>query len=222
VTGFSEDVVRQIDALLQRVVDLKQTSRYEDLSDHPDDVLMQVRTRYAAAIERFSAPSSEYRDALARSNEHWLQAHNFVVLELAGVLTALRDDYADGYMTTVVELVHGQVFDDFLGMAEELLEKNFDAPAAVLTGSVLEEHLSKLATKHGIPLVGENSRPRSAEALGIELVKRGVFPETQRKVVTGWYGQRNDAAHGRHSDLDHGELRRMLDGVRDFLARFPA
>jgi hypothetical protein len=53
-------------------------------------------------------------------------------------------------MQTVAELIHAGVFDDFLEMANELLTEGYQHPAAVIGGSVLEEHLRKLAGRAGL------------------------------------------------------------------------
>src|SRR5215217_4070423 len=78
---------------------------------------------------------------------------------------------------------------DFLAMASELDTKGFHAPAAVLAGSVLDEHLRKLADKSKIDVPTANGRPKSVDALGIELVKAGAITEARRKILAGWYGQ---------------------------------
>jgi len=71
---------------------------------------------------------------------------------LAATLRALRADYVDGYMQSIVELIHAEVFADFLEMADHLVGQGYKDPAAVLAGSVLEEHLRKLCIKNGIPI----------------------------------------------------------------------
>lgn len=60
----------------------------------------------------------------------------------------MREDYEAGYMRTVEELIHADLFADFLERTDELVSKGYKDPAAVLAGSVLEEHLRKLAVKH--------------------------------------------------------------------------
>jgi hypothetical protein len=67
-----------------------------------------------------------------------------------GILRGLRNDYEAGYMRTVEDLVRADLFTDFIEMAEELVGKGYEDAAAVITGSVLEEHLRKLATRHSI------------------------------------------------------------------------
>lgn len=125
-------------------------------------------------------------------------------------------------MTAVEEIVHADLFDDFLDMANELLSKGFIGPAAVLSGTVLEEQLRKLAKKHDVSTVDEKGRAKSVDALGVELRKSDAITEVQRKSVTAWYAQRTEGAHGRPENLDVGEVERMIDGIRDFVARYPA
>lgn len=79
-------------------------------------------------------------------------------------------------------------------MASELLDKGFLAPATVMAGSVLEEHLRKMALKLQVSIVGEKGRPKSVEVLSVDLRKAGAITEVQR----------------------------TIDGVRDFVARHPA
>jgi hypothetical protein len=83
-----------------------------------------------------------------------------------GMLEALRNDYESGYMQSVVELVHADLFTDFLEMAEYLLEQNYKDPAAVVTGSVLEAHLRKLCDK-AAPEIASPALPFSFLALRI-------------------------------------------------------
>jgi hypothetical protein len=180
----------------------------------------RIATRARAAIKRYAPPGSAYEDdalvvAESGSYDRW-KAEQF-----AAIVHALRDDYAIGGLTAIEEIVHADLFDDFLDMANELLSKGFIGPAAVLAGTVLEEQLSKLSMKHGVAM-DENDRAKSVEVQGVELRKAEVFTEVQRKSVTAWYAQRTEGAHGRPENLNTGEVERMIDGVRDFVARYPA
>ena len=141
--------------------------------------------------------------------------------QLAGSLAALQGDYLNGLLLNFVELVHADLFSDFLEMAAHLLEKNFKQPAAVLVGCVMEQHLHKLCTKHGIDLspkdakTGEN-KPRSSESLNQELAKVGIITKNEQKQLTAWYGIRNSAAHGRPDEFDEREGRTIHHGVAGF------
>lgn len=151
---------------------------------------LRVMTRLHAAVDRLAPPRSVYRNRAAGINSEGLLA------DLISVVEALRDDYAAGAMIAYEEIVHAGVFDDFLDMAAELTGKGFHGPAAVLAGSVLEEHLRKVADKSGIALTDDRDRPKSVETLSVELVKQAVINEPRRKIIAGWYGQRTQAAHG--------------------------
>ena len=142
--------------------------------------------------------------------------------QLVAIVEALRDDYQAGTMQSVAEVVHAELFGDLLDMSVELYDKRFIGPAAVVAGAVLEEHVRKLATKQGIILVEPNGRAKSVDRLGVELRGAGVLSEVERKALAAWYSQRTEAAHGRFSSLVDTEVERMIDAVRDFVARHPA
>ena len=173
-------------------------------------------TRLAGVIERYAPQGSIYRAQADRALS--MGYDKFKVEPLAEVVRAFREDVDKGYVRSVEELIHGEVFEDFLEMAAELQSKNFHAAAAVIAGSVLEDHLRKLATKENVPVVGSSGRPRGVDALSQELVKAGVFTEPQRKILVGWYGQRTEGAHGRPENVIPEEVGRMIAGVRDFVA----
>jgi hypothetical protein len=143
------------------------------------------------------------------------------VPQLHGVLSALRADYQAGYLRAVEELIHADVFTDFLEMAEELLKKKYKDASAVIVGSVLEEHLRKLATKTGIAVLVAG-KPKKADTLNADLVKSGVYNKLEQKQVTAWLGLRNDAAHGHYDEYDVTLVKHMLDGVQNFLVRHAA
>ena len=63
---------------------------------------------------------------------------------MGGALTALRPAIGSGYLLSVQELIHADVFADFPEMAQYLLGEGYKDSAAVLIGGVLEEHLRKL------------------------------------------------------------------------------
>lgn len=150
-------------------------------------------TRARAAVDRFSPPGSAYTQEatmVERSSFHIV----WKAEQLCAIVAALRDDYEYGGLESVAELVHADLFDDFLEIADELRSKGFMAPAAVVAGSVLEEHLRKLADKRHIARLDSKGRPKSAETLSVELRRvgeftevLGEFTEVQRKSVQAWY-----------------------------------
>ena len=212
-----DGIVRQLDELVQQM-EAAVEHDYQGTEYIADSQARHLLTRAMAAIDRLAPLNSAYfREA------EKIQGHaSYAAYELKGIVKALRDDYRSGAMQSVTELVHADLFDDFLELASELASKGFHPPAAVVAGSVLEEQLRKLAEKSKIATVDAKGRPKSVDALGTALVKVGIFSEAQRKFITSWYGQRTEAAHGRIDGVIADEVDRMIDGVRDFVVRYPA
>jgi hypothetical protein len=139
-----------------------------------------------------------------------------------GILNTIREDIEAGFLLGVEELIRADVFADFLGMAAELHDKGYDSAAAVIAGTVLEEHVRKLAIKHGVPIEDDNGRPRKVESLNADLVKASAYNKLVQKQVSAWYAIRSEAAHGNHDAYNSDQVRQLLDGVRDFLVAQPA
>ena len=216
-------VFAQIDAAVARGTDLVQTSQYDDLSDHPDEVLLEVRLLCEAAIARLVPIGSSY----AASAKVAVERHDGVlpgtaIRELMGILRAVRTGYENGYMNQLQELVHADVFSDFLEMADELVAKGYKDPAGVLAGSVLEEHLRKPAEKSGVASTKPDGSSRKASDLNADLTKAGVYNKLEQKNVTAWLGLRNEAAHGHYDGYDSAQVGGLVRDVRTFLARHPA
>ena len=211
--------VQQLRHLKRDYTNAKRSSGGDGRSVSAED-LHRLITRSLAALDRLAPTSSAYR----RQADIAIEEEDFpeTLVQLMGVVEALLDDYEQDAMQSVLELAHADLFDDFLGMSAELSEKGFLGPAAVVAGSVLEEHVRKLATKHGVDLLDDRGRARGVEDLSVDLRKKEVFTEAQRKILTGWYGVRSDAAHGHFDKLDARDIERMIDSVRDIVVRFPA
>jgi hypothetical protein len=106
-------------------------------------------------------------------------------------------------------------------MAEHLLDQGYKDPAAVITGSVLEEHLRKLCDKHGI-IVSQGGKPKKADALNAELAGANVYSKLDQKNVTAWLDLRNKAAHGKYGEYTKDQVALLIQSVRDFITRNPA
>jgi hypothetical protein len=142
-----------------------------------------------------------------------------------GILTACRAEIAGGWLFTMKGLVSAELFSDFLQMAKHLLAENYKDPAAVMVGSILEEHLRQLCGKNSIPI--ESTKPDGsvvslkADALNSELAKANVYSKLDLKNVTAWLDLRNKAAHGKYAEYTKDQVDLMLRGVSDFISRTP-
>jgi hypothetical protein len=214
-------LIAQIDRVLARYDEARATSRDDSLKGQPYALHLELVTGLVAVIDRLAPPNSEYRRNLKTLLDRYGPDNSYLVGVLPGLVRALRADLLAGDLQTVQELVHAEVFAEFLEMAEHLLDQGFKDPAAVLVGGVLEEHLRKLCDRHDIGSI-ENGRPKKAERMNTELAAVAVYSKLDQKSVTAWLDLRNKSAHGRYDEYAKEQVDVMLNGVRDFVSRTPA
>ena len=144
-------VVSEIDALIHQS---SAASLQASDSDQGRALVARRQTQVVACIERFSPPGSAYRTNLARAQggSNYSIANPYTLGLLVGVLQGLREDIAEGRLVSFAELIHADLFSDFLEGAEYLLSEGWKDASVVIIGSVLEEHLRKLADKVGVPV----------------------------------------------------------------------
>lgn len=224
---MSQAVLPQIKKLIERFLELEGEAKGTDWSYIDIGTASEFVTGGIAAIHRAtgqdSAYSTELENAVEKLADPWIQAR---IPYVGGTLRAVLHAIESGYMVTVQELIHADVFGDFLEMAQYLLDEGYKDPAAVLIGGVLEGGLRKLCVKNSIPTEVEDSRgrprPKKAEAMNTDLTSRGVYSKLDQKTVTAWLDLRNKAAHGDYDKYTAQQVTLMSQGVTDFLTRHPA
>ena len=215
---LTEAVLAQIDGLIQVHDDARRRSQYNDLSDLGEAATSEIITRLAAVIERLAPPNSPYRDNAKASLKNLGADHAANIPVLAGILRALRADFAAGHLHRVEQLVQADLFADFLEMAEHLLDQGYKDPAAVLAGGVLEEQLRKLCQRNSIAIT-VGVKPKKADAMNADLAAADVYNKLDQKSVTAWLDLRNKAAHGHYSEYNPEQVRMLVQAVRDFSSR---
>lgn len=219
----ADPVLAQIDALFAEWGFLPDSiPSWEAFRNANSSEIAHRTTRAMALLERF-APSSRYlRAANEPFEKGWDSGEAATFTAVAAALAAFRSDLQAGYLKSLEELIRADLFADFLDMATELQSKGFIDPAAVIAGSVLEEHLRKLAEANGIAVTNPSGEHLKAGALNAALTKGGSYNKLVEKSVTAWLGLRNSAAHGKYSDYDDSQVAALIRDVRDFLIRHPA
>ena len=203
-----QEVLRQIDAALALHDEHRARAKYDNLSDLHDAALtVEIKTVVAAALERLAPAGSPYRATIDGMLTHRV-----------GALRALRRDYDAGYLVTIQGLVRAEVFVDFIEMAEHLLAQGYKDPAAVLVGSVLEEHLRALCATRNIP-VQSVGKLKKADTLNAELAACSAYNKLDQKNITAWLDLRNKAAHGHYAEYTAEQVATMLTGVQEFMTR---
>ena len=216
---------KQLSSVLEDFKQLKGKSQYGDLSDLPKDDRQALISRAIAAIHRTTGRNSSYSQeverllqSIPRLNEH--------TTSIMGVAKALLDDLNAGHLRSLVELVHADVFADFLEMAQHLCETGYKDAAAVVGGSTLESHLRALCKKAAIPIETAKPNgdivPKKADAMNADLSSAGVYSNLDQKSVTAWLDLRNKAAHGHFNQYTQEQVMAVITGIRDFMVRNPA
>jgi hypothetical protein len=138
------------------------------------------------------------------------------------IIKVIREEIQAGWLQSTRALIAADLFADFLEMADYLLSEKYKDAAAVMVGSVLEEHLRFLCDNRGIAINarrGGKLEPNKADFLNAELAKAGAYNKLDQKQITAWLDLRNKAAHGHYGEYDQGQVQNMMDGVRNFLSR---
>lgn len=221
----SEFLAKQLDEIVSSFRQLVAQSRYKaDLSDLSGYDIHRIITQSRAAIIRITGNTSPYAEQvddilIARGQD------SYKMKNLVGVVEALKHDLEAGYLQTAEELIHGELFSDFLEMASHLLEEGYKDPAAVVGGASLEGHLRQLAKRVGVETTvatASGVKPKKADSLNAEIAKATAYSSLDQKNVTAWLDLRNKAAHGHYTEYTAEQVAIMLSGIRDFITRNPA
>ena len=139
------------------------------------------------------------------------------------ILSSIGQEIEGDWLVTVKGLVASELFADFLEMADHLLQQGYKDPAAVIIGSVLEEHLRQLCSANSIPIKIKNNKgiliPKKADRLNSDLAKENVYSKLDQKAVTMWLDLRNKAAHGEYDEYTSEQVTNMYSGITEFMAR---
>lgn len=223
-----EDIIKRNDEILelaQRVIDskfgvvdqFKRTLHYVDTG-----LYTQLRASGLSFIHNIFGREHptyvDYENCAAKNGYS-------MALRMQAILRSIRDELAGGWFVRVRGLVSAEIFSDFMEMAEHLLNEGYKDAAAVMIGSVLEEHLRKLCEKYGVSTEYQTAKgdmaPKKADILNADLVKEQVYNKLTQKQVTAWLGLRNDAAHGHYDSYVREQVEQMFTGVLNFMVRVP-
>ena len=194
------DSVRSI-SVLNNLSDMLNMSERTDL-----------QVRIVSAIERAAGRNSVY---YKRAKKH----KNLAVQ--IGIAKGLLSDIGNGYTDSFQELVHGEVFGDFIQMSEFLLNSGFKDAAAVIAGTTLEVHLRKLCVKNGVS-IGRKNRNKPPSVMNKDLASQNIYSNLYQKSVTTWLKLRNYAAHGMYDNYTENQVRLKIEGIKDFIDQHPA
>ena len=217
-----EDLIQRIDQLIQNADEVIQTEKSYDFvvgSYVNGELFHAFRSASLSFLSMTFGKDHTYYDEFNSRANH---SNPDCTQVGRGILSAAREELAGGWLTTTKGLISAEIFSDFLEMAQHLLDEGYKDPAAVMAGSVLEEHLRQLCQKHDIPTeITRQGRPQSkkADALNAELAKEEVYSKLDQKNVTAWLDLRNKAAHGKYQEYTKEQVALMLQSLSDFMVR---
>jgi hypothetical protein len=139
---------------------------------------------------------------------------------LAGAFKAGASLVRGGQLGSLADAIRAKTEDDLLDQADALLDRHVVA-AAVIAGGALETHLRHLVEKNSLAISGNGSIEAYNQAIA-QLRNAGteVYSAILGKQITAWGGIRNNAAHDpANFKATKEDVRRMIDGVRDFIDR---
>ena len=219
--------IKQLDSIIQSYNALKSISKYDDLSGKEImDKVSGVIVRAKAAVVRISGVRSEYYKAIEKCYEDkQLPYDGLRVMHIIGILLALKEDLENDYLKSMHELVHADIFADYLEMSEYLISEGYKDSAAVIAGSTLESHLRELSKKHNIEIeIIQKGKVtyKKAETMNVDLCKSEIYNKTFQKQITAWLDIRNNAAHGKYSEYSLDDIRLFINGLRNFMINYVA
>jgi len=220
------EVIKRIDVGLTEFCKSGIPSNSTHYFNFGNNEYLELHSLLSDLINRYAPPNSTYKAnflvifknrKLNDLEQLWRDVYS-----LYGLLLALRTAYSNDLLQSVEELIHGDIFEDFLEMAEYLLEEKYKDPAAMLIGGVLEEHLRKLCQKHDIAIVKDDKTPKKASSLNEDLARVEIYTKGDQKSIIAWLDIRNNAAHGKFEQYQIENVDLMLHGVRNFILKYPA
>ena len=217
------DLIRRIDELIAMGQEVQKT-KYSEGERFPvqhvkDAPMAGFRTACLSFIERvYKKEHTHFTQFTAKTDTHYFSDSERAL----AILAAIKSELAGGWLSDIKGLVAAELFSDFLDQSEHLLAQGYKDAAAVMIGSVLEEHLRQLCLRHGVDVSDmKDGKPvaRKADRLNSELARGGVYSALDSKQITAWLGLRNDAAHGHYASYTKYQVDNLLRGVVEFIAR---
>lgn len=209
-----------MDIIQKRFDELEELGRAVDESKGYDDLVdarLYVRWRTSVlslltrAFGRNDPTCKDFARRVAEVAQGALTHRGFQ--GMWSVFLAAKQEFEGGYLFDLRKMVHAEIFSDELEQAAHFLQLGHKVAAAVTAGVVLETTLRNLCDRHD-----ELEPADNLNRMNDDLAKASVYNKMRADQVRAWAKVRNSAAHGHPEEFDEGDVERMIDGVRDFVA----
>ena len=151
IKQFSDRITQLIDLANQTIATKRTGSGTLSSSYVNAELFFEFRTSSLSFILNLYGENHPYYKDF---NQRVTRANPYDMEEGRGILKSIKKEIDNGWLISLKGLVSAEIFSDFLEMADYLLKENFKDPAAVMIGSVLEEHLRQLCINHNGSVLG--------------------------------------------------------------------
>ncbi|UBZ06173.1 hypothetical protein LDL76_12475 [Salegentibacter mishustinae] len=218
--------IKQTEDIITEYQALKRQSQYDDFSDLGEELVTKLITKAKSVVVRIVGNKSEYyleiQSTLEKNYLHVGNKLNYII----GSVGALKEDLENDYLKSYSELLHSDIFSDYIEIATHLLDKGYKDSSAVIIGSTLESHLRQLCEKFQISVVIEKDNGKQihkkADRMNADLTKEEAYSKSYQKQIIAWLDIRNNSAHGKYDEYSEQEVKLMILGVQNFILNFPA
>ena len=218
----TQELLTRVDFLITKGRTLLSTKKYSDFSSSGYVETGQYAGFRSSGLSFISGLFGEKHSYYKEFERLVDNSYGYNIDSGVNILLSIRYEIEQGWLTSLKRLVTAEVFSDFLDMSKYLLDENYKDPAAVMIGSVLEEHLRQLCSTYSVDtfiVKGSDHIPKKADLINSDLTKAGVYGVLEQKSVTAWLDLRNRAAHGKYSEYTIEQVKLMYQGVLDFVSR---
>ena len=217
-----DDLIKRIDQLLiqgQNVLSTKKSAQF--VADYVDKGLLTgFRAKSLSFIKYLYGESHPY----FKEFDECVKGQAYYETESGiNILISIKNEIENDWLISFKQMVSAEIFSDFFEMSKYLLDLKYKDPAAVMIGSVLEEHLRLLCRNNSVAITyskNGDTIPKKANTLNDDLAKAGVYGVLEQKNISAWLDLRNRAAHGKYGEYNQEQVELMYQGVLNFIMTF--
>lgn len=217
-------VLSQIAAIERDYANLRKKLRYVEFGGtvQPDEYA-EFNARCLGLVDRVSGRHDAYYLQVMRELERHPMTSEDLTTTLHGIVQSLKRDIEASGLTSFREYEHAVLYELLLAEAEQLLDEGRKDAAAVLVGGVVVVHLWQLASKHEVaaPADEGSDEAHSPDWLN-DALAQSVYSRAEHQRVASWLTMWQRAAQLARGAYDHSYVVLAVQGVRAFLAEFPA
>lgn len=216
---IKDNLIKRIDQLLEQGQNVLSTKEYSS-----DFVEMGPQIGFrAASLSFIKNVYGESHPYFKEFNEHVNSRGCENTEKGLNILSSIKNEIENDWLISFKQMVSAEIFSDFFEMSKYLLDLKYKDPAAVMIGSVLEEHLRLLCMNNSVDITyfkNGDTIPKKADTLNADLAKAGVYGVLEQKNITAWLDLRNRAAHGKYGEYNQEKVELMYQGVLNFIMTF--